>query len=103
MSYTDLDALEPVPGDLIVARVAMRAWEDDSRRGTNGEVIQAGEQAMVVQTWEVGNQRRMRVIHDQRLLVFSCAAHVVRRNWKVAGPAPRVANLWVSIVLFIAR
>lgn len=90
MSTSDLDSFEPVPGDYVMALNAMRSWEQDSYRGFMGEMIMAGEQALVLETWTVGNQRRVRVVRDQRILLFSCAEHAVRRNWRVVMPAPRM-------------
>lgn len=86
----DPDTPEPIPGDLVLALNAMRSWEQDSYRGFRGEMIMAGEQALVLETWTVGNQRRMRVVRDQRILLFSCAEHAVRRNWRVVVLAPRI-------------
>ena len=90
MSSYDLDSLEPVPGDYVMALNAMRAWEQDLYRGFMGEMIMAGEQALVLETWSMGNQRRIRVVRDHRILMFSCAEHAVRRNWRVVVPAPRL-------------
>ncbi len=93
MSYSDLDSLTPVPGDLVMARVCMRAWESEERKGLNGAYIDRGEQALIITTWSVGNQLRIKLLRDQRLLVFSCAEHCVRKNWKVVRPAPRLPTL----------
>jgi len=90
MSYIDLDSLEPIPGDLVVARVDMRSWVSDLERGTSGDWILTGEQAVVLETWEDGTKRRIRVLRDDRILLFSCPGHVVRRNWKVVATAPRL-------------
>lgn len=90
MFSSDLDSLELVPGDLVMALNAMRAWEHGLYRGFMGEMIMAGEQALVLHTWLVGNQMRVRVMRDQRILMFSCPEHVVRRNWKIVMPAPRM-------------
>lgn len=92
MSYIDLDSLEPIPGDLVMARRDMRGWESEDRRGVSGEWMLTGEQAMVIDTWSHGNQRRIRVIRDLRIILFSCPDHVVRKNWKVVGPAPRLPS-----------
>jgi hypothetical protein len=81
MSSTYLDVL---PGDLLVALRPMRAWENDRAKGTSGCPIGAGEQALVLETWTEGHQRRVRVIRDQRLLLFSCPDHVACRNWRLA-------------------
>jgi len=86
MTFSDL---EPIPGDLVMALNAMRAWESEEVRGYVGELIMVGEQALVLATWDVGNQRRLKVVRDNRVLMFSCAGHTVHRNWKVVMPAPR--------------
>lgn len=90
MSFFDPDTLEPIAGDLIVALNPMRAWEEDRRKGHNGLHIQKGEQALVLATWTEGNQLRIRVVRDNRIILFSCPEHAVRKNWKVAVPAPRL-------------
>lgn len=89
MSCTDLDSLEPIPGDYVLALNAMRSWEQELYRGISGELIMVGEQALVLETWSIGNQRRLRVVRDSRIMLFSCADHAVRRNWRVVVPAPR--------------
>jgi hypothetical protein len=73
------------PGDLIVATHDMRAWETDERRGVSGEWVLKGEQALVINTWHAGNQIRIRVLRDLRVLLFSCPTHVVYRNWRIAN------------------
>jgi hypothetical protein len=89
-SCAEVGEFEPVPGDLIVALHTMRAWEDEFERGLMGEHVQAGEQAFVVSTWSVGNQRRMKLLREDRLLVFSCANHCVCKNWRVVRAGPRL-------------
>lgn len=71
-------------GDLVAALVPMRAWEDDSRRGEHGLRLDVGQQALIIDAWLVGKRLRMRVVYDERVIVFSCALRVVDRNWKVA-------------------
>ena len=90
--------LEPIPGDLIVARIAMRSWESDDVRGRNGLYVKEGEQALVIATWTVGNQFRLRVVRDQRILLFSHPVHVVRVNWAIAHAAPRLPNLVMPVI-----
>lgn len=90
MSFIDLDSLEPVAGDLVVALNPMRAWEEDRLKGHYGEHIQKGEQALVLETWYEGGQRRVRVVRASRILLFSCPDHAVRKNWKVVVPVPRL-------------
>jgi hypothetical protein len=92
-SYTDLDSLEPIAGDLIVALVGIRSWENEQHRGVDGLYIEKGQQALVLSTWMVGNQCRIKVLRDNRILVFSHPDHCVRKNWKVAVPVPRLPTL----------
>lgn len=73
------------PGDLIVALNDLRAWETDQKRGWSHVYILKGQQALVINTWLVGNQLRMRVLRNLRVLLFSCPAHVVYRNWRIAN------------------
>jgi len=75
---------EPAVGDLIVALQPMRAWASDDRRGTEGRIIEEGQQAIILATWDVGNQRRIRACHDGDVLLFSCPNHVLSRNWLIA-------------------
>lgn len=89
MSSSDLSELEPVPGDLVVAKNVMRAWETELVRGNMGAHILKGEQVLVVEVWDVGNQRRMKVIREDRIMVFSNPLHVVRQNWTIAQAVPR--------------
>lgn len=94
MSSSDLDSItELVPGDYIVAVHDMRAWENEDKCGWSDYWIHVGEQALVVQLWEVGNQQRVRVFRNDRFLLFSCQAHCVFKNWKVAMAAPRLPTL----------
>ncbi len=75
------------PGTLVVALNTMRAWESDDRRGTVGEYIRVGEQALVLAGWITGNQLRLRVFRNNRTLLFSSASHAAHKNWKVAVPS----------------
>lgn len=72
------------PGAFLIAQRSMRSWEDVDTKGTSGTVISVGQQALLIATWLVGEQRRFRVIRDERILLFSCPDHVTFRNWKVA-------------------
>lgn len=72
----------PHPGDMLSSLVPMRAWEDDNRRGTRGTCLAAGQHVLVVGKWDVGGQLRMKVIYDDRVIVFSCSRRVMDRNWK---------------------
>ena len=81
---------EPIPGDYIVALNVLRAWVSDTIRGWNHYHIQKGEQALVIQTWFVGNQVRLRVFRDGRILVFSCPQHALKNNWLISIHASRL-------------
>lgn len=85
--------LEPIPGDLVAALNTMRSWEREDFRGHSGQHIQVGEQALVIGAWFVGNQLRLRVVRAERVLLFSSAAHAVRRNWSIVRAAPRLPTL----------
>ena len=61
----------------------MRAWDNESCRGTAGALILPGQQALLLETWLEGNQRRLRLVREQRIVLFSCPDHVVGRNWKL--------------------
>jgi hypothetical protein len=75
---------DPVPGDLIVLTVPMRAWEDDDRRGRSGPDVPTGTALLVIEIWEVGSRVRLRVVYDDRIIVISCRKRVTERNWKLA-------------------
>lgn len=76
------------PGDLIVALNDIRAWETDTKRGQSGNCIRKGECAMLIVSWPVGNQLRLKVLRDQRILHFSHPIYAVHRNWKIAQAVP---------------
>lgn len=71
----------PKPGDLIIARRMLKAWESDDERGGNGLVVNYGDTGVVVQVWRVGNQVRLRLLIKDVVVVFSHAHHVVWLNW----------------------
>jgi len=81
---TDVE-LTPLPGDLVVALKESRAWESELVRNLNGDVIQVGEIAMVLYTYDVGAQLRMHVLRNNRIMLFSCARRVWSQNWKIAS------------------
>lgn len=91
MSSSD-HKLDIVPGDIVAAVHEMRAWETDEKRGWSGHWIQQGDQAMVIQTWFVGNQRRVKVMCNNRFMLFSCGDHCVFKNWRMVTPAPRTTT-----------
>ena len=70
-------------GDMIVSLVPMRAWESDERKGEDGMRIPSGQPVLVIDAWTVGKRLRLRVIYDDRIVVFSCPLRVACRNWKL--------------------
>lgn len=93
----------PTPGDLIVALHSMRSWETDTTRGTDGQYIFEGEQAIVIMTWSVGKQIRMKTFRNDRILVFSCAEHCVLKNWIIASRPSSDQHLVPSIISRVCR
>jgi len=73
----------PEPGDMLIALNCMRAWESQFVRGKIGDWILVGEQVFVISTTMVGNQIRLFVIRDNRIMTFSSLPHVVCRNWNI--------------------
>lgn len=90
MSSIDRDDL--LAGDMVVAVHEMRVWESDDKRGWVDMWIQQGEPVLVVQTWTVGKQRRVRVFSSRfkRFLLFSCQERRVSKNWRIVCQAPRL-------------
>jgi len=85
----------PLPGDQVRAVHRMRAWENDHKRGRDGVWVEAGQVGLVIQVWPVGRTRsRMRLLVNDRLVMFSCRTLDLPRNWPVVGrqlplvPAP---------------
>lgn len=74
-------------GTLLQVLRPMRAWENDRERGYEGTVIEPGTRALLLQTWEVGNQVRLRVIANDHILLFSNPRHTVTLNWEVVSEA----------------
>jgi hypothetical protein len=85
MSCAETSEASLCPGDLLVAHNMMRAWESTDCRGHRGPYIEEGQQCMLLQTWTVGNQRRLHVLFNDRVLLFSSAEHCLHRNWSVAN------------------
>lgn len=71
-----------VPGDVLLALNPMRTWESDSVRGSNGRYLEKGAVVLVLNTWIVGNQLRLRIIHNDHVMLVSCAEHAAHKNWK---------------------
>lgn len=80
LPYAHVNSL-PKPGDLIIARRSLKAWESDLERGADGQFVHDGDAGIVVQVWKVGRQVRIRVLIKDTLLLFSHADHVVWINW----------------------
>lgn len=74
-------------GTLIRALKSMRAWSNDQERGYDGPVIEPGAQALVLQTWMVGEQVRIRVMANDTIMLFSNPKHTVSLNWEVLSEA----------------
>ena len=75
----------PLPGDMLRAKIAMRAWETEDHRGMKDEWILANETALVVSVWTVGGQARIKAFTKMRLMLFSCPTHVFLRNWAMVS------------------
>lgn len=71
-----------VPGDIVVVQRKMRAWVSDLERGTDGAWVRPGDVGLIVETWSVGNQVRLRLLISDRLVVFSNPPHTVHLNWR---------------------
>lgn len=74
-----LHALEP--GDVMLALRRMRSWEDETRRGRDGLNVEPGEIALVLSSWAIGKQTRIRAVVDGRIMLLSCPRHTVALNW----------------------
>lgn len=75
----------PTPGTMLVARAPMRAWSDDDFYGTMGLFVNEGTVGIVMQTWMVGNQVRLRMLVRGCVAVLSTAHRDLTRNWMRTG------------------
>ena len=61
----------------------MRAWKNDHERGDEGVWVEPGQLALVIEIKLVGSGKtRMRVLTDQRIVMFSCYTHDLVKNWR---------------------
>ena len=74
-------------GTLLRAAKRMRAWSNDLERGYDGPWVEVGDIAIVLSTWIEGKRVRLRVLSNDRIMLFSHVAHTVALNWEVARPA----------------
>ena len=81
----DLSLPIPAPGMMLIARTPMRAWADDYFYGTTGEIVNEGTIGVVIQSWKVGNQVRLRMLVMNTILVLSTAHRDLSRNWMRTG------------------
>ena len=75
-----------VPGDMLVALKHMRAWETEKARGNSEVMTRPGDQALVLQCWQVAGHTRLLVLlnHDAtRLCFFSSRTDNFWRNWEL--------------------
>lgn len=69
------------PGDVVIALRRMRSWEDETCRGRDGLYVEPGEIAVVLSSWAVGKQTRIKAVARGRVVLFSCPRHTVALNW----------------------
>ncbi len=67
MNMSDL----PVVGSLLIAHRSMRAWISDYERGTLGMHVNHGDTGLVLQTWRVEGQVRIRLLVKDAVVMFS--------------------------------
>lgn len=77
----DMSLPIPSPGTMLIARAPMRAWAEDFFYGTTGEVVKEGTVGIVLQSWKVGNQVRLRMLVKSCIVVLSTAHRDLTRNW----------------------
>lgn len=68
-------------GDLLVSRRALKAWENDKERGTDGLLIDAGEIGIILQSWTEINQIRVRLLIKNKIALFSHKNYCIWLNW----------------------
>lgn len=71
----------PKVGSMVIARRALKAWENDRERGTNGITVGPGDAGLVLQVWCEGKQVRIRLLIKDAVVLFSHAHHCVWLNW----------------------
>jgi hypothetical protein len=75
----------PLPGDLIRALVANRAWEEENYRGSRGMHINRDDRALIIQMWAVGNHVRFRAIVNDRIVILSSELKNFHLSWRVVA------------------
>lgn len=73
----------PRPGDVVVAYCGMRSWDSDEIRGESGWIVPTGTPGLVVQTWRVDKQVRLRLLINGQLLLFSTNVYMFPNNWRL--------------------
>jgi len=73
----------PYPGDLIISKLPMGAWATDGQRKPFSLFLNDGCYCFVIQSWNVGNKIRLRVIHKDKIVMFSCKLKNINLNWHV--------------------
>lgn len=71
----------PFPGDIIIAQVMMRAWENPGMRGHDGIYIERGTMMLVLDRWRVDGQVRVRGVVSGTIAVFSHDEEIFDLNW----------------------
>jgi hypothetical protein len=74
-----------MPGDMVVALRPTRGWESELSRGTDGMIVNVGSGGLVLETWPEGGRLRLRLLLAGRIIVVSCKAHNVLKNWTIAA------------------
>jgi hypothetical protein len=72
---------------MVIARKTMAAWFSDSERRPVGIQVDPGDVCLVVQSWMVGANVRLRLIARGTMSMFSCRLEHVRLNWTVVQNA----------------
>ena len=88
---------EVLPGDQLIALKAMRAWVSADIRGTEGNTITVGTMVLVISVWFVDVHRRLLVIHEDKLCIFSCRVSNTYLNW--AKTSHELFKDWDGLVL----
>lgn len=68
------------PGDLVVSNAPFRPWETHLEKGEM-PVIPANTVGLFVHLKPIGDQVRMWIFLENKLLVFSHRLYLVRANW----------------------
>jgi hypothetical protein len=80
------ELLSPLPGDTVYAVHRMRAWENDHERGVDGVWVEPEQVALVIEVKRVSRGKtRLRVLTNQRVVLFSCYTRDLVQNWRVVS------------------